>query len=71
MSDARLSPEMEDWRRVCEARSWLRQGYTSAGLVDALIARIARHRGQQAAEALREEMRRQWRCRRQWMEIPE
>lgn len=48
-------------RLECEARSWLRQGYTTPQLVDDLLARIAARRGQAAVEALREEMRRQWR----------
>ncbi len=57
----------EDRRRICEARSWLQQGYTTACRVDELIARIATHRGKAAGDALREEMRRQWKRRQNWM----
>lgn len=65
MSAAHLTDE--DRRRICEARSWLRQGYTTADRVDELIGRIAVHRGKAAADALREEMRLQWRCRQDWL----
>ena len=34
----------EDRRRICEARSWLRHGYTTTERVDELIGRIAAHR---------------------------
>lgn len=61
------SLESEAWRRICEARDWLRRGYTSPGLVDELMDRIARHRGREAADELREEMRRQWKCRTEWL----
>ena len=54
-----------------EARDWLRRGYTSAKQVDDLMGRIAKHRGQAAADKLREEMRRQWRYRAEWLEAPE
>lgn len=53
----------EDHRRECEARDWLRRGYTSAAAVDELMTRIAAKRGQSAANALRDEMRRQWTLR--------
>lgn len=56
----------EDYRRQCEARTWLRAGYTDRKAVDGLVARIAAMRGQAAAEQLREEMRQQWQCRRDW-----
>ncbi|HID9426189.1 TPA: DUF7696 family protein [Stenotrophomonas maltophilia] len=39
--------------------------------MDELITRIAGKRGAAAAEALREEMRRQWLRRREWMEASE
>lgn len=50
----------EDHRRECEARTWLRMGYDGPAAVDDLMVRIAKHRGQAAADALRAEMRRQW-----------
>lgn len=55
---------VERYRMECEARDWLAKGYTEPGRVDALMERIARLRGQAAADALREEMRRQWRIAR-------
>lgn len=57
----------EAWRAICEARSWLRQGYTSPEKVAELAAAVTAKRGAAAAEALREEMRRQWRIRTEWM----
>lgn len=51
----------EQFRRECEARDWLRRGYTTHARVDELMARIEKHRGAEAVEVLREEMRRQWR----------
>ena len=59
----------EEWRVVCEARDWLRKGYTTSDRVDALTARIALGRGEQAAHQLRDEMRRQWTRRREWMGV--
>lgn len=50
----------EAYRRECEARTWLRMGYDGPAAVDELMVRIAKHRGQAAADALRAEMRRQW-----------
>lgn len=58
----------EEWRAVCEARHWLPRGYTTSSRVDDLMARIEGERGELAAKALREEMRRQWRARKVWME---
>lgn len=51
----------EQWRLECEARFWLSQGYTSKPKVDELIAEIAKKRGNDAAEKLRDEMRQQYR----------
>lgn len=58
----------EEYRRQCEARSWLQHGYINAAKVDALMATIADRRGQQAADELREEMRIQWKTRTTWWE---
>lgn len=58
----------EDHRRECEARSWIKQGYFTASRVEELMQRIAKHRGAQAAAVLREEMRRQWSRRGEWLE---
>lgn len=57
----------EEWRRICEARHYLRQGYTTAEQVHELRQRIAAKRGAAAADELIEEMRRQWRTRAEWM----
>lgn len=64
----KVPPALEDHRRVCEARFWIRQGHTDAAAVDALMERIAKRRGQSAADALRAEMRAQWRDRAGWLE---
>jgi len=61
----------EEHRRACEARHWIRQGYRNSKWVDELITRIAQRRGAAAAEELRDEMRRQWKHRREWMEVSE
>lgn len=63
-----MDDDMEAYRRLCEARHWLRQGYTSWGKVRELRGRIAEKRGEEAAELLVQDMREQWKCRRQWME---
>lgn len=57
----------EAYRRECEARTWIKQGYVTARQVDELMQRIERHRGREAAAALREEMRRQWMRREEWL----
>ncbi|MCC5052041.1 DUF7696 family protein [Xanthomonas campestris] len=59
---------MEAFRRACEARHWLRQGYMDAAKVQELRLRIATQRGYAAADLLVEEMREQWRRRREWIE---
>lgn len=59
--------EFEKKRRECEARDWLRRGYTSKGKVDQLIESIASKRGRAAAEELRQDMREQWSRRSQWL----
>lgn len=56
--------EVETFRRECEARHWLANGYRSPSAVDALMTRIIRARGQAAADSVRDEMRRQWRLQR-------
>lgn len=61
--------DIELQRRVLEARAWLRDGYTTMAKVDELVLRIARIRGQAAADLLREDMREQWRQRREWQSL--
>jgi hypothetical protein len=57
----------EEWRAICEARDWLRKGYTTSDRVGALMARVTAERGEEAAKRLRDEMRRQWASRRDWL----
>ncbi|UNE61538.1 DUF7696 family protein [Xanthomonas oryzae] len=61
---------MEGFRRACEARHWLRQGYTDAAKVQELRLRIAAERGYAAADLLVDEMREQWRRLREWTQRP-
>lgn len=61
-----MNADQEQHRRDCEARAWLRDGYTSPEKVDDLMRRIAQRRGQAAADRLRQDMREQWRLRRVW-----
>ncbi|WP_425479889.1 DUF7696 family protein [Pseudoxanthomonas winnipegensis] len=62
MSASNNDASIEDFRRQCEARHWLAQGYGVPGKIDQLMARISAKRGSEAANALREEMRVQWRA---------
>ena len=63
MTDA-TPADVAKHRLECEARDWLRRGYESSERVEELMRRIGKIRGQAAADALREEMRRQWRIQR-------
>lgn len=53
----------EKHRSECEAREWLRLGYSSPAKINELRTLIAKKRGAAAAERLINEMRRQWRRR--------
>lgn len=53
----------EQHRLECESRFWLRETKGNKKTVDELIARIEKRRGKQAADQLRDEMRRQWQSR--------
>jgi len=55
-------------RSACEARHWIREGYYTGDRVNELMTRIAQRRGAAAATALREEMRRQWARRAEWLD---
>lgn len=57
----------EEWRAICEARDWLRKGYTTSGRVGVLMERVAAERGEEAAKRLRDEMRRQWKRKGEWL----
>ncbi len=59
----------EEYRRIREARTYLRAGCTTPATVAELIARIEQHRGRAAAAELHEEMRRQWRTRSEWLRL--
>lgn len=58
--------EHEKQRRVLEARARLREGFSTPERVNDLLRRVAKKRGERAAEQLREDMREQWRIRRTW-----
>lgn len=51
---------------ACEARYWLRRGYTTPEKVTELRETLKR-RGECAVEQLVSEMRRQWPARQEWM----
>lgn len=59
--------EVEDYRRMLEARQWLRLGYDTAASIEGLRKRIEHQRGAAAAERLINEMRQQYAIRGQWM----
>lgn len=58
--------DQEAFRAICEAREWLRRGYTTKAKVDQLMDRITKRRGRSAAEKLRTDMREQWGRRAEW-----
>lgn len=51
----------------CEARTWLRKGYTTPERIEELSELIGKKRGAAAVERLVEEMRRQWKRRAEWL----
>ncbi|OLU22544.1 hypothetical protein BVH03_25125 [Pseudomonas sp. PA15(2017)] len=51
----------------CEARDWLRRGYSTPDRIEELTELIAKRRGAGAAAELVAEMRRQWQHRNEWM----
>lgn len=64
-----MTPEQQELqRRVLEARARLREGFTTSAKVDELMRKVAAKRGQAAADQLREDMRAQWRTRREWLD---
>lgn len=56
----------DQWRRITEARHYIRQGATTVPAVDALCERIEKKRGIAAANQLRQDMREQWQTRGEW-----
>ena len=61
---------VEQRRRECEARHYLRQGYTTDSKVNQLTEIVAARRGRHAADQLRADMRAQWRTRATWLGRP-
>lgn len=66
-----MDTSSEEWRRICEARFLLRplRGKPKKEVtasVGAIVERIAQKRGGQAAEELREEMRKQRARKGEW-----
>lgn len=55
------------WRRITEARHYIRQGATTRQAVDSLCERIATKRGIAAADMLRQDMREQYMKRGEWV----
>lgn len=70
MTGEPIDTSSEQYRRECEARHWLREGYTDARSVAELMERIEKKRGRDAALVLRDEMRRQWARRHEWQGGP-
>jgi hypothetical protein len=54
----------EEWRAQCEARYWLKGLGRSKGKFDALIAQIAKVRGQAASDKLAANIRKEWTTQR-------
>ena len=59
--------EQELQRRVLEARARLREGFDTREKVADLATRVAKKRGQPAADQLVQDMREQWKTRHEWM----
>jgi hypothetical protein len=62
-----MTDTSEQFRHECEARYWLRKGYTSPARIKELTELIRPKRGQAATDRLIDEMRRQWPRRAQWL----
>ncbi|EIU2540629.1 TPA: hypothetical protein ACHH76_003299 [Pseudomonas aeruginosa] len=56
---------------ACEARYWLRRGYTTPEKIAELKETLYKKRGEEAATRLIEEMRRQWGSRHEWQRGPD
>lgn len=55
-----MSRDDEAWRLETEARFWLKHYRWRSGAIRQLLERLTQKRGRNAAEKLRQEMRRQW-----------
>ena len=58
----------EELRMLCEAREWLRRGYTTEAKAKDLGRQITSKRGKAAWDRLYREMRQQWKTKNEWME---
>jgi len=65
---ALMDPRIETIRRECEARYWLRYGYTTRARVAELTELITTRRGRASCDMLLADMREQWRRRAEWLE---
>lgn len=65
MRPAEAPGDWEARRHAAECRYWIDAGYTTRERVDALMARISRHRSPAAVEKLRQGMREEWRRRQE------
>lgn len=52
----------------CEARTWLRKGYSTPERIEELAELIGKKRGATAVERLVQEIRRQWKRRADWLD---
>jgi len=55
-----MDQKTEDYRRECEAREWIKRGYSTPARIKQLRKRITDQRGADAADELIIEMRKQW-----------
>jgi len=62
-----MANELSEQLMACEARDWLRRGYSTPAKVAELEQLITSKRGAAAAARLVEEMRRQWQRRTEWL----
>lgn len=61
--------DQEIRRRVLEARARLREGFDTREKVAELASRVAKNRGQRAADQLVQDMREQWKIQHEWMRV--
>lgn len=62
-----MTQDQARFRLECEARAWLRAGYTNKSMLDELRKMLGKHRRENAIEQVIEEMRRQWARKDEWM----
>lgn len=59
-------PDQEQHRLECEARYWLRRGYSTPDK-ELELGELLQKRGAVSLERLLDEMRRQWQSRHDWI----